>query len=276
MKYVVITGAYGGMGYEVTKTLSENGFTVFALDKKVKEPEPNIVPIETDIKDSESIDRAFNSVKEKTEELFAVIHFAGIYRLDSLVEMNEERFTEIFNVNLFGVYRVNKAFLPLLKKKSRIIVTTSELAPTDPLPFTGIYAITKSALEKYAFSLRMELQLLDISVSVIRPGAVKTGLLSVSTKELENFCKNTKTYTYNAEKFRKIVEKVEAKNVSPEKIAKKTLRALTSRRPKYVYNVNRNPLLRLLNILPKKWQTKIIGKILKNDKKTVDNGTENE
>ena len=276
MKYVVVTGAYGGMGYEVTKTLSQNGFTVFALDKKVKDPEPNVIPIETDMTDAESVDRAFNKVKESTEELFAVIHFAGIYRLDSLVEMSEERFIGIFDVNLFGVYRVNKAFLPLLKKKSRVIITTSELAPTDPLPFTGIYAITKSALEKYAFSLRMELQLLGISVSVIRPGAVKTGLLSVSTAELENFCKNTKTYTCNAEKFRKIVERVEAKNVSPEKIAKKTLRALTSRHPKYVYNVNRNPLLLLLNILPRKWQTEIIGKILKNGKKTVDNNTENE
>ena len=276
MKYVVVTGAYGGMGYEVIKTLSQNGFTVFALDKKVKDPEPNVIPIETDMTDAESVDRAFNKVKEYTEDLYAVIHFAGIYRLDSLVEMSEERFIGIFDVNLFGVYRVNKAFLPLLKKKSRVIITTSELAPTDPLPFTGIYAITKSALEKYAFSLRMELQLLGISVSVIRPGAVKTGLLSVSTAELENFCKNTKTYTCNAEKFRKIVERVEAKNVSPEKIAKKTLRALTSRHPKYVYNVNRNPLLLLLNILPRKWQTEIIGKILKNGKKTVDNNTENE
>lgn len=270
MKYVLITGAYGGMGYETAKILSENGFTVFALDKKVKDPEANIVPIETDLSISESVNRAFRLVKEKTEELFAIIHFAGIYRLDSLIEMSEERFTEIFNINLFGVYRINKTFFPLLKQKSRIIITTSELAPTDPLPFTGIYAITKSALEKYAFSLRMELQLKDVSVSVLRPGAVKTGLLSASTAELENFCKNTAIYTYNAEKFRKIVENVEAKNVSAEKIAKTTLRALTVRRPKYVYNINRNPLLKILNILPDKWQTKIIGKILKNGKKTVD------
>ena len=269
MKYVVITGAYGGMGYETAKTLSKNGFTVFALDKTAGTPEPNIIPIETDLKDAESVNRAFGLVKEKTDRIFAVIHFAGIYRLDSLVEMSEERFTEIFDVNLFGVYRINKAFLPLLKEKSRIIVTTSELAPTDPLPFTGIYAVTKAALEKYAFSLRMELQLKGISVTVLRPGAVKTGLLSASTAELENFCRNTGIYTYNAEKFRKIVNKVEAKNVPPEKIAKVALRTLTVRRPKYVYNINRNPLLRLLNALPDRWQTKIIGKILKNDKKTL-------
>lgn len=264
MKYVLITGAYGGMGYSTAKTLSENGFTVFALDKKTNSPERNILPIETDVTDTESIKRAFDYVKSKTNELFAIIHFAGVYRLDSLVEMSEERFTGVFDVNLFGAYRINKVFLPLLKNGSRIVITTSELAPTDPLPFTGIYAITKSSLEKYAFSLRMELQLLGINVSVLRPGAIKTGLLSVSTQELENFCKNTEIYTYNAERFRKIVNSVEAKNVSPEKIAKTALRALISRHPKYVYNINRNPLLKILNILPARWQTKIIGKILKN------------
>lgn len=267
MKSVLITGAYGGMGYATAKLLSKSGYVVFALDKKTLPPEENIIPVETDLKDLDSIKNAYSKVKEQTNELKAIIHFAGIYRLDSLIEMSENRFTEIFDINVFGAYRVNKTFFPLLNDGGRIIITTSELAPTDPLPFTGIYAISKSALEKYAFSLRMELQLKNISVSVIRPGAVKTGLLSDSTRELDNFCNNTKIYTYNAEKFKKIMDNVEAKNVSPEKIAKIALKSLSARRPKYVYNVNRNPLLKILNILPAKWQTKIIGRILKSGKK---------
>jgi len=109
----------------------------------------------------------------------------------------------------------------------------------------------------------METQLLGIQVSVIRPGAVKTTLLSASTRELDEFCANTKLYECNAKKFKDIVNKVEARNVAPEKITKKVLKALYKKHPKYVYKVNRNPLLLLLNLLPKKWQTKIIGKILK-------------
>ena len=62
--------------------------------------------------------------------------------------------------------------------------------------------ISKAALEKYAFSLRMEMQLTGHSVSVIRPGAVKTGLLAVSTEGLERFCQNTKLYPCNAARFR--------------------------------------------------------------------------
>ena len=271
MKFVLITGAFGGMGYATVKMLSENGFTVFALDKNVDNPQisqtPNVIPVQADLTDAESLSRAFDVVKAKTDELFAIIHFAGIYRLDSLVEMSEDRFTGIFDINVFGVYRVNKTFLPLLKKGSRIIITTSELAPLSPLPFTGIYAITKTALDRYAYSLRMELQLLGIDVSILRPGAVDTGLLGVSTKELENFCSNTKIYTYNAKKFREIVDSVESKSVKPEVIAKKALKAVTVKKPKYVYKINRNKLLLLLNILPAKLQTKIIGKILKTPEK---------
>ena len=263
MKHIVITGAYGGMGYAASKALAEQGFTIFALDKNVREPEPNILPIETDVTDPESVSRAFLAVEAQTKKIYAIVHFAGIYRLDSLVEISEERFTEIFNVNLFGAYRINKAFLPLLGKGSRILLTTSELAPLSPLPFTGVYAITKTALERYADSLRMELQLLGIDVAVIRPGAVKTDLLTVSTGELDRFCRNTRVYTYNAARFKRIVDRTEAKNVPPEAIANTAVRALTARRPKYVYNLNRNPLLRLLNALPARWQTAVIGRILK-------------
>ena len=266
MRYVLITGAYGGMGYSTAKALAKQGFTVFAVDQKVKNPEENIIPIQVNVTNIDSITNAFQIVKNKTDKLFAIIHFAGVYMLDSLVEITEERFTKIFNINLFGVYRINKIFLPLLGNRSRIVITSSELAVTNPLPFTGIYAITKAALEKYAFSLRMELQLLNINVSVIRPGAVKTDLLSISTKELNVFCNKTKLYNYNAEKFKKIVNSVEAKYVLPEKIANKIERVLKAKKPKYVYNINRNFLLKLLNILPAKLQTRIIKKILTNKK----------
>ena len=263
MKYIAITGAYGGMGYATTKRLVEQGYTVFALDKVVKEKEENIIPIEFDITNSKSIENAFNLISEKTEKLDAIIHFAGIYALDSLIEISESEFKRIFEINLFGAYLVNKTFIPLLSNGSKIIITTSELAVLDPLPFTGLYAITKSALDKYAYSLKMELQLLGISVSVLRAGAVSTGMLNVSTTALDNFVEKTTTYKCNAARFKKVVDSVESKSVSPEKIAKKVSKILKKKHPKFAYKINRNKLLILLNILPKSWQFKIIKKILK-------------
>ena len=132
MKYVLVTGAYGGIGRAVVKELRNAGCFVFALDLKVEEKEENVMPIEVDLTDEVSVQKAFEIVKSVTDELYGVLHFAGIYALDSLVEISDEKFKKIFEVNVFGVYRINKAFLPLLKKGSKILITTSELAPLDP------------------------------------------------------------------------------------------------------------------------------------------------
>ena len=262
MKHVLITGAYGGMGKAAVAAFRAAGYFVFALDKRVEEGTEGVLPIAYDATDPASVEQAFSLVKAQTEHLDVILHFAGIYTLNSLVEYTDEEFSRAFEINVFGVYRVNKAFLPLLTKGSNIIITTSELAPLEPLPFTGLYAITKSTLDKYAYSLRMELQLLGISVVVFRPGAVDTGLLDVSTRALDDFCQNTQLYSCNAERFKKVVNGVEARKIPPAKVAKKALKIATAKKPKYVYAINRNPLLLLLSALPKRMQTWVIKKIL--------------
>ncbi|MBR2024671.1 MAG: SDR family NAD(P)-dependent oxidoreductase [Clostridia bacterium] len=267
MKSVLITGAYGGMGKETVKLFRNLGYQVFALDIKTEEATQNIIPIECDITSETSVMNAYEIVKNHTDNLYAIIHFAGIYMLDSLVEMETNNFKKIFDINVTGVYLINKIFLPLLKNDSRILITTSELAPLDPLPFTGIYAITKSALDKYAYSLKMELQLLNIKVSVLRAGAVKTNMIGASTIALDRFCNNTKLYSCNAKRFKSIVDSVEARNIPPSKIAVKALSIIKKRNPKFAYKINRNPLLLMLNVLPQKLQFFIIKQILKNKEK---------
>ncbi len=263
MKYVLVTGAYGGMGSVAVKEFVNNGYVVFALDKIVNQSEENIIPIQADVSNSDSVEHALEKVKAVTNELFAIVHFAGVYALDSLIEVGNEDFERLFKINFFGAFYVNKTFMPLLKKGSKIVMVTSELAPLNPLPFTGIYAIAKGALDKYAFSLRMELQLLDISVSVLRAGAVSTGMLGVSTSQLDKFCEKTTHYICNADRFRKIVNDVEAKSVSPKKIAQKMLKIISKKKPRFAYNINRNKLLLLLNALPKSIQFFAIKKVLK-------------
>lgn len=263
MKDILITGAYGGMGRAATELLAAKGYRIFALDRRVGESRENVIPVEADITSADSLQAALEAVKRHTESLYAIVHFAGIYMLDSLVEMEEEAFCRIFDVNVYGAYAVNKLFLPLLGKGSRILMVTSELAPLDPLPFTGIYAVTKAALDKYAYSLAMELQLLRIPVSVLRAGAVETDMLGVSTDRLDCFCNSTRLYRCNADRFKRIVNGVEARCIPPEKLAKKAASILSKRRPAFAYSINRNPLLRLLNLLPKGLQLLVIRLILK-------------
>lgn len=264
MKYILVTGAFGGMGRAFIEKAAENGYAVFALDISIPENfrKENIIPISCDITKENSLLAARTIVRTYTDSLYAVVHFAGLYILDSLVEISLKDWETIFSINVTGPYLVNRTFISLLNPGSRILITTSELAPLKPLPFTGLYAVTKASLDKYAFSLLMELQLKKIFVSVLRPGAVKTRMIDKSTSDLEKFCTNTKLYNTNAKHFRKIVDSVEAKSISPEELAEKAMKIIESKNPRFDYSINSNFLLKLTRICPKRLEAAIVKKIL--------------
>ena len=250
------------MGRAAVKKFVQEGFTVFAADITDIAAGENVIPIKLDVTDEGSVKKAFERVKGQVGELYGIVHLAGVYTLDSLVEMDKSEFERAFKINLFGAFLVNKTFLPLLKDRSRIVLVTSELAALDPLPFTGIYGITKTALDKYAYSLKMELQLNGIFVSVLRAGAVDTGMIGVSTRKLDEFCAKTKRYDCNAKRFKEIVGRVEARKIPPEKLAQKLYKIASASNPRFAYSINRNPLLIMLEMLPKRARFYIIKKVL--------------
>ena len=266
MKTYLITGAAGGMGYAAAKRLTADGCRVCGLDRKAPPPLDGMTFLQTDLTDAAAVGQAVGRLRAEGVQLDGILHLAGLYELDSLVEMDEAAWQRVLAVDLTAVWRVNRLCLPLLTPGARIVITTSELAPLYPLPFTGVYAMAKAALDRYADALRMELQLLGYRVVTLRPGAVDTGLLDVSTRRLAEFCAHTTHYACNAARFRRIVDRVEARKVPPERIAALCAQILRAKHPRAVYSVNRNPFLLLLNALPKALQRRLIREILKEDK----------
>ena len=264
MKYALITGAASGMGRATAIKLAQNGYHVFSCDIKQAEQIDNITQLTVDVTDIKSIQKAYEYITTITDKLDAVINFAGIIMMNSLVEISEEDFTRIFNINLFGAYRINKTFFPLVHNaKGRIIITTSELAPNKILPFNAIYAISKKALDAYAQGLTMELGLLDIPVITLRPGAVETPIINDSTKQMNDLDANTTLYKNTITKFKHIVDREQGGTIPPEKIADLVFKILNKKRPKHIYKKNISKKLKLLNILPTKTQIKLLKLILK-------------
>ena len=89
MKSILITGACGGMGRAAVKLFAQNGYRVFALDRIACDAADNVIPVTADVTSEESVSAAYASVCTHTEHLDAIVHFAGIYMLDSLVEMDD-------------------------------------------------------------------------------------------------------------------------------------------------------------------------------------------
>ena len=264
---VLITGAAGGMGNAAAKLLAGKGYSVYGIDVCASEPLDRFVFIRADLTDPASVKDVFVRLRSEGVRINCIIHAAGVYELDSVVELDEDAWRRVYDINLTAVWRVNRVFFPLLSDGGRIIIITSELAPLDPLPFTGIYAASKGALDKYADVLRAELSLLGHPVTVIRPGAVDTGMLGQSVEKLERFCSGTKSFKVSADRFRRIVDRVEARKIPPEKVAETVLRVIQKRRPPAVKNINRNPFLLILNALPKRVGRAIVRKILKSPQK---------
>ncbi len=249
MKTVLLIGAGGGMGTACARMLLRDGYRVIGLDREGAAVPEGVQFVPVDVSDPQSVNAAFDALQATAFD--AIAYMAGIYDTDSLIEIDEARMRRIFEVNFFGAYRTVRTFAPLLNAHGRVVLVTSELAPLDPLPFTGLYGITKGTLEQYAFSLAMELQLIDVSVSVIRPGAVETPLIGRSVERIESFAANTEHYPDCAERFLYVTRKVESGSVPPEAVAKKLLRILSDKRPRFLYTLNTSPLLKLYGILPK-------------------------
>ncbi len=263
MKNVLVVGVSGGMGQAIATKLISDGYSVFGMDIANNPQINKLSYFKCDITSEEQITNVYKDIFSRVNELYAIVFAAGTYKMDSLLEISDKDMKRILDINVLSVQRINRIFFPLLKKNSRIVVITSELAKLDPLPFNGIYTMTKSLLEKYAFSLRMEVNNFGIKVVTVRPGAVKTSMIGQSTKSLDEFVNNTTIQKQASTKFKKIVDSVESKSIEPSKIGKLISKVLKKKKPKYSYSKNRNFGLMMLNALPDKLQVKIISKLIK-------------
>lgn len=261
VKRIIVTGARGGIGLSTVKYLVQKGYFVYALDIKELTEIENVKSFVCDLTKEEEIRKVYDVIKEEGM-IDGIIHLSGTYYMDSLIEIEEEKLKKIFDINFFSVFLVNKVFLDLLNKKGKIIIISSEVAPLDPLPFNGIYSLTKNTLENYAQSLRQELNLLDIKVVIVRPGAVNTGLIDDSIKNVERIEKETVLYKENAPLFKNIVKRNESKTIEPLKLACLIEKIISKKNPKLLYTINLNYKLILLSVLPKRLQMYIIKKMI--------------
>ena len=181
----------------------------------------------------------------------------------SLVESDFAAMKRLLDVNLEGTMLTNRVFHSLLKENGRIVILTSEVAAYDPVPFNGLYNVSKTALECYAQALRQELNLLGQKVVTVQPGSVETPLQGSSIGATEALAEKTVLYKKQASRFSTIVRKFMGKPIEPEALAPVIYKATTAKHPRLTYAKHRSLGLFLLNLLPKRLQCFIIKAILK-------------
>lgn len=258
---VLVTGCASGIGGAVANLLSGEGHTVFGIDR-ARTDSNSFVSFSADITSEEELFGIREKLSAGGVTLDAIVCVAGVHAMVSVVESDFSAIKRVIDVNLLGTILTCRALHGLLKKGGRVIIVTSEVATYSPMPFNGIYNVSKTALECYADTLRQELNLLGQRVITVRPGAVKTPLATDSLTKTEELVRTTELYKNEARHFSSLVKKFSGTPMAPELMAKTVYKALISKRPRLSYSKNRNPGLVLLSLLPKRWQCAVIKLIL--------------
>lgn len=263
MLNVLITGAASGIGASVKEIFLKNNHFVYAVDINNINEEENLKSFKCDITNQSDIKQIKTYLDDNNIKLDIILNIAGIHTMASLIESEFDKIKKVIDINLCGTMLVNNILHSCLKDKGRIIIITSEVATFDPMPFNGIYSVSKTALECYAQALRQELNLIDQKVITIRPGAIETPLSNGSIKSTNDLVEKTVIFKKQATKFNKIILKFMGKPMKPEKLASFIYKISIKKHPKITYIKHQNLGLVLLNILPKKMQCNIIKKLLK-------------
>ena len=193
MKQVaVITGCSSGIGYETSILLAKNGFKTYATmrntDKgnKLKEiaekENVDLKIIKLDVTDDHSIKNAINEIVQETNRIDVLVNNAGNNIAGAVEDLSIEEFKEQFETNFFGLIRVTKEVLPIMRKQRMgIIVNVSSIVGKMAIPLNSAYVSSKFAVEGFSESIRYELEDFGIKVILIEPGVIKS-----------NFYENTK------------------------------------------------------------------------------------
>jgi NAD(P)-dependent dehydrogenase (short-subunit alcohol dehydrogenase family) len=169
----------------------------------------------------------------------------------SLTDIPEERLARVIDVNLMGMYRVNKKFLPLMERcHGRIVNVSSETGWQTTAPFNGPYAMSKYAVEAYSHALRRELALLNVTVITVQPGPFKTAMV----EGIEAAFTEAEAETKRFAKVIRTLKGLAAKQIHtahhPDVLAQVIEEALTVSRPRPIYSVKPDRMRASLERLP--------------------------
>ena len=267
-KTAFITGGAGGLGSATTDYLVERGWHVFAadFDKKMLaslEGKQNITPVFIDVMDMASVEAAFKTVNECVDGLDALVNFAGILAVGSMVDIEEATMNRVLNVNIMGTFRVNKVFFPMINtRKGRIVNISSETGWQSGAPFNGAHACSKHGIEAYSDSLRRELALLDVPVIKIQPGPFKTEMVGSIG---DNFSKAAESSSYFKEvliRMKGMAVRAGGKGSDPALLASVIHEALSTKKPKPAYSVKPDPMRSMLEYMPTRNADALLKKVL--------------
>lgn len=185
----LITGAASGIGAALAEGLAERGchliltdINATGLEAVAERARAKGVEVDTytlDVADPDAIRALGEAVTLKCATISLLFNNAGVALGGTFEEVSPENFDWLMAINFFGVVRMTRAFLPLLKKagKAQIVNISSIFGIVAP-PGQTAYSSAKFAVRGFSNALRHELRGSSIGVTVVHPGGIATSIAS--------------------------------------------------------------------------------------------------
>lgn len=238
-RVVLVTGASSGIGRACAELLAARGYRVYGASRR---PAANqqVEPVSMDVRDDASVRAAVDSVIAREGRIDIVVNNAGISLAGAVEDTSIEEARAQFDVNFFGVLRVCRAVLPVLREQgSGYIVNIGSIGGLVAIPYQGLYSASKFALEGITESLRLEVSRFGVRVVLIEPGDHRTGLTANRQKTAES--RSNPAYR---DRFHRAVERTAADEQSgphPIAVARLLLGILETARPRLRYTAGPAP-----------------------------------
>lgn len=243
---VLVTGASSGSGRIIAETLAARGYHVYAGARKQEDLDAlnaieNIEAVRLDVTIQSEIDAAVETVRKGGKGLYGLVNNAGVAVLGPLVEIPESEVEFVFDVNVYGPYRVTKAFAPMLIESEGRITTIGSISGILSGVFYGPYSMSKHAMEAFTDSLAEEMDKFGVKVSIIEPGGFssKIGKTTYERMMAEGFDIDESLYKDEWQENWLLENKgnIDLENNVPEEIANAVLDILESDTPKVRYMI---------------------------------------
>lgn len=259
-KVVLITGASSGIGKSIAQFLSEKRYIVYGTSRNPSNVDNlSFSLIALDVLKVDSIQKAVNFILEKEGRLDVLINNAGMGIAGSIEDTPTEEMRNVFDTNFFGAIDVMKAVLPQMRKqKSGLILNVTSIAGYMGLPFRGIYAATKGALELVTEATRMEVKNFGIDVVNIAPGDFAT---NIAAGRYHTPISENSMYKDTYQKNLDLMDAHVKEGMNPLEMAKMVFKIINTKNPKIHYKVGRfieKFSIVLKRILPDKMYEKLL------------------
>jgi NAD(P)-dependent dehydrogenase (short-subunit alcohol dehydrogenase family) len=240
-KAVLVTGASTGLGRRIAETLASNGYYVYAGARKEKDLEElnkidNVQSIRLDVTIQAEIDAAVEMIRKEGRGLYGLVNNAGVLILGPLIEVDEDDMDFLFDVNIYGPYRVTKAFAPLIVESAGRITTIGSISGILSGPLAGPYSMSKHAIEAYTDSLSREMERVNVKVSVIEPGNYESEIGATLRKKLKERDESFEGSLFEKE-LTGWLAREPSEDKDPQEVADAVMHALFDPAPKLRYMV---------------------------------------